>query len=116
MQGTYKVTDPFASERKSTFHCRRKSNVKFAWIGAFSGVIPGKEILDPDAAAKRLRLLWLSVGDGDWQSTKGVTALHQYLDEKKVPHVFRTNKGGHEWRVWKEDLYQFAQLLFRDQP
>lgn len=89
---------------------------EFAWIGAFSGGIPGKEILDPDAAAKRLRLLWLSVGDGDWLSTKGVAALHQYLDEKKVPHVYHINSGGHEWPVWKDNLYQFAQLLFRAQP
>lgn len=89
---------------------------EFAWIGAFSGAIGGDDISDPDAAAKQLRLLWLSVGDSDWLSTKGVTTLHQYLDEKKVPHVYRTDKGGHEWRVWKEDLYQFAQLLFRDQP
>jgi enterochelin esterase-like enzyme len=31
-----------------------------------------------------------------------------------VPHVWRvTPGGGHDFRVWKSDLYHFAQLLFR---
>ncbi len=86
---------------------------EFAWIGAFSGDIPGKDIPDPDAAAERLRLFWLSVGDKDG-FRNNVEALHSYLEEKNVPHVYHINGGGHEWRVWKENLYQFAPLLFRD--
>ncbi len=38
------------------------------------------------------------------------------LDEKKVPHVYHVIPGGrHDFKVWKSDLYHFAQLLFRDQ-
>jgi enterochelin esterase-like enzyme len=37
------------------------------------------------------------------------------LDENKVPHVYRVIPGGeHDFRVWKSDLYHFAQLIFRD--
>jgi enterochelin esterase-like enzyme len=37
------------------------------------------------------------------------------LDEKKVPHIYRVIPGGgHDFRVWKSDLYHFAQLLFRE--
>ena len=37
------------------------------------------------------------------------------LDEKRVPHVYRVIPGGrHDFKVWKSDLYHFAQLLFRE--
>ena len=41
-------------------------------------------------------------------------SFHESLDEKKVPHVFHVDSGGHTWPVWKNDLYLFAPMLFRD--
>jgi enterochelin esterase-like enzyme len=40
--------------------------------------------------------------------------LHDYLDEKKVPHIWHVDSGGHTWPVWKNDLYLISQMLFRD--
>jgi enterochelin esterase-like enzyme len=91
----------------------------FAWVGGFSSApntkSPGELIKDPADAAKKLRLLWVSCGDSDglMKISKG---LHDTLDEKKVPHVWHVDSGGHTWPVWKNDLYLFAQLLFRDKP
>ncbi len=91
---------------------------EFAWIGAFSGAA-GRGgmfdtlIPDPDALRK-LRLLWLSAGDKDSGAGAGVKALHDYLDEKKVPHIYHIDSGGHEWPVWKNDLYLVSQRLFRE--
>jgi enterochelin esterase-like enzyme len=91
----------------------------FAWVGGFSSAPntwrPADLVKDPDAAAKKLRLLYVACGDKDGllRISKGV---HTYLDEKKVPHVYRViPAGGHDFKVWKSDLYHFAQLLFRDQ-
>ncbi len=39
--------------------------------------------------------------------------FHEGLEEKKVPHVWQVDSGGHDFPVWKADLYHFAQLLFR---
>ena len=37
------------------------------------------------------------------------------LDEKKVPHVYRViPEGRHDFKVWKSDLYHFAQLIFHE--
>src|SRR5262249_11203203 len=37
------------------------------------------------------------------------------LDEKNVPHIYNVIPGGqHDFRVWKNDLYHFASLLFRE--
>jgi GH35 family endo-1,4-beta-xylanase/enterochelin esterase-like enzyme len=89
----------------------------FAWVGGFSSAPntkpPADLIKDPAEAAKKLRLLYVACGDQDrlFRISQGV---HQMLDEKKVPHVYRVIPGGrHDFRVWKSDLYYFTQLLFR---
>ncbi|HEV2971258.1 MAG TPA: alpha/beta hydrolase-fold protein [Pirellulales bacterium] len=92
---------------------------EFAWIGAFSGGAGRGGMLDtlipdPDAVGKQLRLFWLSVGDQDSGAGAGVKALHAYLDEKKVPHIYHVDSGKHEWPVWKNDLYLVAPMLFRE--
>ncbi len=88
---------------------------RFAWIGAFSPAPNTKapELLLPDSSAtkQQWKLLWISCGTDDnllWVSQK----THAYLAQKKIPHIFFTEPGGHDFPVWKKDLYLFAQLLF----
>jgi enterochelin esterase-like enzyme len=87
----------------------------FASVGGFSSAIFGQQgSLVPDAGArKKLRLLWLSCGDTDGLMDAS-KSFHTALDEKKVPHVWHVDSGGHTWPVWKNDLYVVAPLLFRD--
>ena len=88
----------------------------FAWVGGFSSAPNTKAasdlIKDPAEAAKKLRLLWVSCGDRDGLM-KVSRAFHDTLEEKKVPHVWQVDSGGHDWVVWKADLYQLAPRLFR---
>jgi enterochelin esterase-like enzyme len=90
----------------------------FAWVGGFSSAPntkrPADLIKDHAEAAKKLRLLYVACGDKDtlFRISEGV---HKMLDEKKVPHVYNVIPGGaHDFKVWKADLYNFAQLIFRD--
>jgi enterochelin esterase-like enzyme len=90
----------------------------FAWVGGFSSAPntkrPADLIKDHAEAAKKLRLLYVACGDKDGllRISEGV---HKMLDEKKVPHVYRVIPGGgHDFKVWKSDLYHLAQLLFRE--
>ena len=90
----------------------------FAWVGGFSSAPntkrPADLIKDPAEAAKKLRLLYVACGDKDglFRISQGV---HKMLDEKKVPHVYHVIPGGrHDFKVWKSDLYHFAQLVFRE--
>lgn len=89
----------------------------FAWVGGFSSAPntrrPADLIKGPAEATKNLRLLYVACGDKDnlMRISEGV---HAMLDGKKTPHVWRVIPGGgHDFRVWKSDLYHFAQLLFR---
>lgn len=89
----------------------------FAWVGGFSSAPntkrPADLIKDHKDAAKKLRLLYVACGDKDglFRISENV---HKMLDENKVPHVYRViPAGGHDFKVWKSDLYHLAQLLFR---
>jgi enterochelin esterase-like enzyme len=90
----------------------------FAWVGGFSSAPNTKppSALIPDAAdaAKKLRFLYLSCGDQD-RLIRVSDGVHKMLDEKGVPHVYNIIPGGgHDFKVWKADLYYFAQRLFRE--
>jgi enterochelin esterase-like enzyme len=88
----------------------------FAWVGGFSSAPntrPASELIkDPADAAKKLRLLWVSCGDKDGLMRIS-KAFHATLEEKKVPHIWHVDTGGHDFTVWKTDLYHLAQRLFR---
>jgi len=90
----------------------------FAWVGGFSSAPntrpPAALVKDHAEAAKKLKLLYVACGDKDGllRVSEGV---HKMLDEQKVPHVFRVVPGGgHDFKVWRSDLYTFARLVFRD--
>lgn len=91
----------------------------FAWVGGFSSApntkSPAALIKDPAEAAKKLRLLYVACGDKDGL-LRISAGVHKMLDEKKVPHVYNVIPGGgHDFKVWRNELYHFAQLIFRDQ-
>jgi len=90
----------------------------FAWVGGFSSAPntrrPADLIKDHADAAKKLRLLYVACGDKDrlFRISQGV---HAMLDENKVPHAYRVIPGGgHDFKVWKSDLYHFARLIFQE--
>jgi enterochelin esterase family protein len=90
---------------------------EFAWIGAFSsgGLTPdfAREFpkLDSNANA-RLRLLWIACGTDD-QYIEINRALRAWLAAKDIHHVDVETPGAHNWLVWRRNLVEFAQLLFR---
>ncbi len=90
----------------------------FAWVGGFSSAPntrpPASLIKDQATATKKLRLLYVACGDKD-NLFKISAGVHQTLDENKVPHIYNVIPGGgHDFKVWRNDLYHFAQLLFHE--
>ncbi len=88
----------------------------FAWVGGFSSAPntkpPAQLLPDPAAATQHLKLLWLSSGnkDGLIRISQGV---HAYLKEKQVPHVWHVDGNGHDATHWKNNLWLFAQRIFK---
>lgn len=89
---------------------------KFAWVGGFSSAPNTKEpeelVPDPEAAKNKLKLLWISCGDSD-RLISFSQRTHDYLVQKNVPHIYYTEPGVHDFKVWKNGLYMFSQLLFK---
>jgi enterochelin esterase-like enzyme len=88
----------------------------FAWVGGFSSAPntkpPSQLVPDPAAASKQLKLLWLSCGnkDGLIRISQGV---HAYLKENNVPHVWHVDGNGHDATHWRNNLWLFAQRIFK---
>lgn len=88
---------------------------KFAYVAGFAPAPNTKmpEVLVPDLhKARKLKLLWISCGVDDylgWVSKR----THDFLQSNNVPHIYYTEPGGHNFNVWRNDLYIFSQLLFK---
>lgn len=89
---------------------------KFSWVGGFSSAPntkkPEELVPDAEATTQKLKLLWISCGDKDGLLNFS-KRTHDYLTEKKVPHIYYIEPGVHDFKVWKNGLYMFSQLIFK---
>ena len=89
---------------------------KFAWVGGFSSApntkVPEQLLPNPEDAKKKLKLLWISCGDKD-DLISFSSRTHDYLLKNNVNHIYFIEPGYHDFKVWKNDLYNFAQLLIQ---
>ena len=89
---------------------------RFAWVGGFSSAPntrPAAELLsDPAAARRQLALLYLSCGNKDGLINVSQT-VHRALKERGIPHLWNVDESGHDRESWAENLFHFAQRLFR---
>ena len=88
----------------------------FASVGGFSSAPntrPATELLpDPAAAKRQLALLYLSCGSKDGLINVS-QAAHRALKEAGIPHLWNVDGYGHDRDSWAENLFHFAQRLFR---
>lgn len=93
----------------------------FSYVGGFSsGLGRGDDfaktyaslIAQPEAANRKLRLLWIGCGKED-SVFAGSKNLSSFLTQHQVKHTFRETAGAHTWMVWRRYLHEVAPLLFR---
>ena len=88
----------------------------FSWVGGFSSApntkMPQALLPDAEAAKAKLKLLFISCGASD-----GLIAFskrtHDYFAQNNVPHIYFIEPGVHDFKVWKNGLYMFSQLIFK---
>jgi len=90
---------------------------QFAWVGGFSSAPNTKKteelFPDPAKSKEQLKLLFISCGDKDGLLNFS-QRTHDYAKANHIPHLYYVIPGGfHDFKVWKESLYQYAQLLFK---
>ena len=107
-----------------TLHAGVKNTELFAYLGVFSSGWWANQpaLSDPQYAFMKenatqinsnLKQFWISQGgkeDIAWQNCQ--TMLKKF-DEMKIRYTYSEYPGGHSWPVWRNNLYNFAQLLFR---
>jgi enterochelin esterase-like enzyme len=91
---------------------------EFAYVGVFSAgfypsaAFPEELLANPDIN-KLTELLWIASGD-ETDITYNLTMYTLgLLDEYGINYTFEQYSGGHVWGLWRHNLYDFAQLIFR---
>jgi enterochelin esterase-like enzyme len=91
----------------------------FAWIGGFSSApntkAPEELVPEPAKTKEQLKLLWLSCGNRD-NLIRISQRMQRYLKEQEVAHIWNVDSHGHDPTHWRNNLYHFAQRLFKDSP
>lgn len=99
---------------------------KFSAIGQFSsGLLSDNKFnyneyipnlpIDANDINDALSLLWISCGDKD-SRYQGHIDFVNGLTNRSIEHQFHTSSYGHEWEFWRQQLRDFCQHLFVDQP
>jgi enterochelin esterase family protein len=95
----------------------------FHYVLGYSAAIGGqivnteetfRQVLDrPSTVNSKMRLVWISVGKQDFL----YQANRQFADAltaKGIKLTFRETEGAHVWRVWRNNLFETAPMLFTE--
>jgi enterochelin esterase-like enzyme len=96
----------------------------FAYLGVFSsGWLPmQKNISDAQykfigenqsKISRDLKLLWIAMGGKEDIAYQNCQNMMAKFDELKINYKYHEYAGGHTWPVWRNNLFEFAQLLFK---
>lgn len=87
----------------------------FAWVGGFSSAPdtrqPPSALVPDPSVPKQLKLVWLACGNRDGL-IRISQAVHQYLKENGVAHVWHVDGNAHDTTEWDNNLYLFSQHIF----
>lgn len=87
----------------------------FAWVGGFSSAPdtrqPPSTLVPDPSVSKKLKLIWLACGNKDGL-IRISQAVHQYLKENGVPHIWHVDGNAHDTTEWDDNLYLFSQHIF----
>ncbi|MBN2704215.1 MAG: hypothetical protein JXR23_08390 [Pontiellaceae bacterium] len=95
---------------------------KFAYVGGFSSAPNTRQfggmannvklIPDVDAVKKNLKLMWVACGNKDGL-LRVSQSVHQLLKDEGIEHVWHVDSNAHDNTEWANNLYLFAQHLFK---
>jgi enterochelin esterase-like enzyme len=66
-----------------------------------------------DKINSNLKQFWIAMGGKEDIAYKNCQEMMKKLDELKINYKYSEYPGGHTWPVWRNNIYNFAQLLFK---
>lgn len=107
-----------------TLHAGVRNTNLFAYLGVFSSGWWGNnsELSDPQydfmrqnspTINKNLKQFWIAMGGKEDIAWQNCQVMMSRFDEMNVKYTYSEYPGGHSWPVWRNNLFNFAQLLFK---
>jgi enterochelin esterase-like enzyme len=66
-----------------------------------------------DKINNNLKAFWIAMGGKEDIAYNNCQLMLGKLDELHIKHTYTEYAGGHTWPVWRNNLYNFAQVLFK---
>ena len=66
------------------------------------------------AINKNLKSLWIAMGGKEDIAYNNCKTMLAKFDEIGIKYTYSEYPGGHTWPVWRNNLYNFASLIFKD--
>jgi len=108
-----------------TLYTGIKNTDLFSYLGVFSsGWIQSRQSSIAEAQYNfmktntatinnHLKSLWIAMGGKEDIAYGNCQLMLAKLDELNIKHTYSEYPGGHTWPVWRNNLFNFAQLLFQ---
>ena len=107
-----------------TLYAGIKNTDMFSYLGVFSsGWFANQPTLsDPqylfmknntDMINHNLKSLWVAMGGKEDIAYANCKTMLAKFDEMNIKYKYSEYPGGHTWPVWRNNLFNFAQILFQ---
>ncbi|AEV98780.1 esterase [Niastella koreensis] len=107
-----------------TLYAGIKNTNLFAYLGVFSSgwwnnqpalAGPQYEFMKDNAATinNNLKRFWIAMGGKEDIAYNNCRIMLSKFDEMNIKYQYSEYPGGHTWPVWRNNLYNFAQELFK---
>ncbi|HEY6900019.1 MAG TPA: alpha/beta hydrolase-fold protein [Puia sp.] len=107
-----------------TLYAGIRNTDHFSYLGVFSSgwfsnqpalTNPQYAFMKSNAATinSNLKSLWVSMGGKEDIAYNNCKVMLARFDEMGIKYSYSEYPGGHAWPVWRNNLYNFAQLLFK---
>ena len=107
-----------------TLYAGIRNTTMFSYLGVFSSgwfanrpelSNPQYDFMKANAGTinANVKSLWVSMGGIEDIAHNNCKTMLQKFDEMGIKYSYSEYPGGHTWPVWRNNLYNFAQLLFK---
>lgn len=107
-----------------TLYAGIKNTDLFSYLGVFSSgwfanqpklSDPQYEFMKNNASTinTNLKSFWISMGGKEDIAHNNCQVMMKKFDELGVKYTYSEYPGGHTWPVWRNNIYNFAQILFK---
>lgn len=107
-----------------TLYAGIKNSNMFSYLGVFSSgwfanrpelANPQYDFMKANAAMinNNLKSFWIAMGGKEDIAYNNCQTMLSKFDELGIKYTYSEYPGGHTWPVWRNNLYNFSQLIFK---